>query len=163
MANLMTFFIGIIGVITGQAAIQVFAQLGADLTKEHFLNRWLDSRVNREVQRALRIAFCESIRQIFQLYEQGGQLARRSSEEQTLLRERVRWLQEEETIEKMLPKIEEPGEQLTMDDITALFQAYQEDPAQVNCPRISAAWWKSGSCKGWSDISSRKGSSATSM
>lgn len=106
----------VVGSFLGALAAGVGQEIAADLLKEHTINRWLDSRINHDVQQALRRAFARAVEDLLKEYQASRPWEGLSPEQQTLVRERCALLQSPEIIAQLFPTVDDPRGELPNED-----------------------------------------------
>jgi tetratricopeptide (TPR) repeat protein len=116
----------IIGSFLGALAAGVGQEIAADLLKERTIDRWLDARINHDVQQALRRAFARAVEDLLKEYQAGRPWRELPLEQQTLVRERCALLQSPKIIAQLFPTVDDPRGELPDEDVARLFTADHE-------------------------------------
>ena len=113
----------IVGGFLGALVAGVGQQIAADLLKERTIDRWLDSRINRDIQETLRRAFAAAVGDLLAEYQASHPWRELSDEERMLVRERCALLRSREIIAQLFPTVDDPRGELPHEDVARLFTA----------------------------------------
>jgi hypothetical protein len=116
----------VVGSFLGALAAGVGQEVAADLLKERTIDRWLDARINHDVQQALRRSFARAVEDLLKEYQAGRPWEELPLEQQTLVRERCALLQSPKTIARLFPTVDDPRGELPDEDVARLFTADHE-------------------------------------
>ena len=113
----------VVGGFLGGLAAGVGQEIAADLLKERTIDRWLDARINHDVQETLRRAFAEAVGDLLAEYQASRSWGELSAEQRTLVRERCELLRSRGIITQLFPTVDDPRGELPDEDVARLFTA----------------------------------------